>query len=134
MKTLYSAILLFITTSCSTKLHYVGNTYPANKEVEIFVDQATIKKSFDIIGKGYIKQGIYSANYIKRIQPLALAKAKQKGADAVLIQDYDIPTAGTNVHSVFQMDSVGKNAITVGNTTVQQTRSQGFTILFLKYK
>jgi hypothetical protein len=133
MKLLYTALFLFSVSSCATRLHYIGNSFPASQSVDLYVDPSAIAKPYIIVGKGYIKEGIGSPNYIKRIQPLAINKAKQKGADAVLIQDYYAP-ATADLHTVLRTDSVGRGTVTVGNTTVQPAGIQNFTVLFLKYK
>jgi hypothetical protein len=132
MKLLYTA-LLFFASSCATRLHYIGNSFTPSRQVDVFVDPSSIAKPYTIVGKGYIKEGVGSPNYIKRIQPLAINKAKQKGADAVLIQDYYTPGAA-DLHTLLRTDSVGRGTVTVGNTTVQQASFQNFTVLFLKYK
>src|SRR5215207_6342453 len=106
MRIFYALLFLLFITSCTTRLHYVGS-FTQSRQVDVFVDQSTIEKPYTIIRKGYVNPGTYSFKYVKRIQPLAVAKAKQKGADAILIQDYDIPVAATDVHTVFRADSGG---------------------------
>jgi len=133
MKLLY-LFYVIIFTSCATRLHYLGNSFPESQSVDVYVDPSSIQKPYTIMGKGFIKQGLYSVNYIKHIQPLAVAKAKQKGADAVLIQDSYVPAATTDLHTMLRTDSLSKGTVTVGNATVQQLSEQQFTVLFLKYK
>ena len=133
MKLLYTALFLFFASSCATRLHYIGNSFPESQGVDLYVDPSSIAKPYTIVGKGYIKEGIGSANYIKRIQPLAIKKAKQKGVDAVLIQDF-YTRGAADLHTQLRTDSLGKGTVTVGNTTVQQANYQNFTVLFLKYK
>jgi hypothetical protein len=133
MKLFYTALVIFFASSCATRLHYIGNSFPESQDVDLYVDASAIQKPYTIVGKGYIKEGIGSLNYIKRIQPLAINKARQKGADAVLIQDFYTPPAA-DLHTLLRTDSVGQGTVTVGNTTVQQASFQNFTVLFLKYK
>lgn len=135
MKSFYLLpFLLFAASSCTTRLHYVGNSYQSAGNVDVFVDGSTIGKPYTIMGKGYIQQGVYSLNYITRIQPLAVAKAKQKGADAVLIQDFYVSAAETGLRTTLRTDSLGSGTVSVGNTVIDRTSGQAFTVLFLKYK
>ena len=133
MKVLYTVCFLCF-TSCATRLHYLGNSFPESQSVDVYVDPSSIQKPYTIMGKGFVKEGLYSINYIKRIQPLAVAKAKQKGADAVLIQDFYVPATALGLQTTSRTDSVGRGTITVGTTSVQQSGEQKFTVLFLKYK
>jgi hypothetical protein len=133
MKLLYTTIILLFTSACATRLHYIGNSFTPSQSVDLYVDPSSIEKPYTIVGKGYIKEGMGSTNYIKRIQPLAINKAKQKGADAVLIQDFYTQGAA-DLHTLSRTDSVGKGTVTVGNTSLLQPNFQNFTVLFLKYK
>jgi hypothetical protein len=105
----------------------------AKARMWVHVDPSSITKPYTIMGKGYINEGV-GDNFIKHIQSLAVSEAKRKGADTILIQDYYIPAASTDVSTTLRTDSVGKGTVTVGNTTVQQNGSQKFAIVFLKYK
>ena len=133
MKKHYIIICLFVSAiSCATKVSYIGNTFPPTTMVEVFVDESSIKNAYDIIGKGYIKRSTFSK--IENIQLKAVEKAKKNGADAILIKDYYVPNTGTAINTTTQIDSVGKGVIAIGQTTVQQTGSSGFSVWFLKRK
>jgi hypothetical protein len=100
--------------------------------VAVFVDASAIEKPYTIIGKAYPKAGMLGNLPIKRLQAESVEKAKQNGADAVLIQDYTV--YDPSVTSVHKTDSVGKGTVTVANTALHQHSSQRFAITFLKYK
>lgn len=139
MKVLYMLVFLFLLTSCVTtlkpvsRIDYLGSSLPATENIDVFVDLSAIEKPFKIIGKGYVRILFFTTSLLGKIQAESVAKAKANGADAVLIQDYYLPAA-TGLSTVLHTDSVGKGTVTTGNTTVQQTGAQQFTILFLKYK
>ena len=133
MKLFYAFCFLMLISSCSTRLHYIGNSFPKSQNVDVHVDQSMIDKPYSIIGKGYIRPGAFGIN-LNRIQPLAVAKAKQKGADAVLIQDDYAIAATSSMRTMLRTDSVGGGRVTLGNTTLQPSTEQNFTVLFLKYK
>jgi hypothetical protein len=125
------SILNFI--SCSTSINYLGSSSAPTSQVDVYVNEAAIKKAYDIVGKGYVNYGIVNNKTVEKIQNKAIDKAKQKGADAVLIKDYFIPNTGTSINTTTRRDSIAKGVITERNTAVQSTGSSGYTILFLKY-
>jgi hypothetical protein len=146
MNKIYFSLLLILFFSCATrsKIHhpqityprisYMGNSYAPTIEADIYVDERSIERPYKVVGKGYPNWGLlYSFHSLEQLQQKALETAKNKGADAVLIQDYYMP-GSANVNSFFRTDSIGKGSITVGNSTLSNTSSTGFVILFLKYK
>ena len=131
MKQFYASCFLLF-SSCSTpRLHYVGNSFPASQQVHVFVDPSSIERPYAIIGKGYISHNnLASEKYIEKIQPVAVAKAKKKGADAILILDHYAPATTADLYSTLRTDSLGKGVVTIGNTSVRQSSYQKFTVLF----
>jgi len=86
MRKLCFPLLLILLVSCGTQVNYLGTTYPSTKNVDVFVDQASVKKPFDVIGKGYIKRNIGPEVSVETIQRKAVEKAKINGANAVVIE------------------------------------------------
>jgi hypothetical protein len=134
MKKIYSlSFLILLITSCAPRIKYLGNSYAPTSQVDVFVSEDAIKKNYDIVGKGYVQHGGLYKKKIEKIQSKAVEKAKQRGVDGVLIQEYYVPNTGTSISSVSRSDSLFKGLITIGNTQIQSTGSGGFTIQFLKY-
>ena len=133
MNKIYVFILLILFSSCGTKINYIGNSYSSTDKVDLFVDDNSIGRPYKIIGKGYPDYITLGRRSIESIQRKATEKAREKGADAILIQDYLISETPSSLHSVYRTDSIGKGLITVGNTTVTHTNTTGFIIFFLKY-
>lgn len=135
MKSIYATLIsTFFFLSCATRIDYIGSTKPSTTEVEVFTSRESIPRPYKEIGKGFIHYGYGGTRNLEKIQKKIVAKAKKQGADAVFIQDYYIRDNGANISSVFKTDSIGKSAVTTGSTTVQQTISSGFNIIFLKYQ
>ena len=134
MKKYYFLLFLPLSFACTvgTQISYIGNSFEPTKQVDVYVDEVAITNPHVVIGKGYIKRNYFSK--VEEIQEKAIKKAKEKGADAVLIKDYYIPNTGTAINTTMRTDSVGKGTVSIGNTTVQATGSFGFTVLFLKYR
>jgi hypothetical protein len=84
------------------------------------------------VGKGYVRS-IYAGSRPEQVQTKAIEKARQKGADAVLIKDYFIPVTRTGLQTTLHTDSSGKGVIATGNSSVTQSVNSEFLVLFLKY-
>lgn len=123
---------LVLLASCAANISYVGNTYGPTTKIDVFVDEATIKKNYDIIGKGYVRN-----SYITRpeqIQKKAIGKAKEKGADAILLKDYYVPAVATGLQTNTRGDSTGRTYSITGNAAIPVATSSEMIILFLKYR
>ncbi len=129
--TLFFAILI---SSCGVSLNYLGNSLDKTSHVDVYVDPASIKKNYSVIGKGYEKLSYFSRNGIEKLQVKAIKKAKQKGADAVLFQDYYLIQPGMSINTTTKVDTVSKGVITISNTNASPVFSSGRNILFLKYE
>ena len=130
----YSSIVLIVLSSCGSHLSYLGSSYTQTKNVDVFVDASAIKRPYTIIGKGYMEYGFsYSKSRIDRMQQKAIEKAKAKGADAILFQDYYFKENGASVQTVTKADSVGKRLVSVETGNISPIISSKTDILFLKY-
>lgn len=121
-------LLLFSTLliSCGTIVDYVGNSYTPTNKVDVFVSLSSVKKEYQIIGKGYAGSGTLVRRLGEKVQKKALRIAKDKGADAIVIQDYLL------LHPLLSTDSTSKG-IALGNIAVAGQGENQFTVLFLKY-
>ena len=133
MNKVYFFLFAVLLTSCLPRISYLGNTYASTKDPDLFVDEKNIERPYKVIGKGYpVRFTLFSSELL---QKKALQKAKDKGADAVLIQDYLVQNAVANVNSVYRSDSAGPGLITTGSSAISHENGvyTSFTILFLKY-
>ena len=127
MRKLYTILLSILFSSCITQVNYLGSNFPPTTSVDVFVTQASVKKPFDVIGKGYLTNGNPKPT-VEVIQKLAVEKAKAKGADAVIIEDrYLVDDSGT---LITRTDS----SRGVHTSYVNPSIASGFNILFLRYK
>lgn len=132
MHKIYFTLLTILLVSCNTGLHYIGQTRPATKNVDVFIAEQSIRQNFEYIGKGYISG--FGYHNPELIQQLSVEKARKVGADAVLIKDYiSTETTGATVTTVQRSDSIGKSLFTTGNSVISPTVTTGFQILFIKY-
>jgi hypothetical protein len=135
MKKIYPLFILpLLLFSCSSRVSYLGSHHAPTQKVDVYVDASSIKKPYTIVGKGFFHAAYPSKNNIDKMQTKAIAKAREKGADAIFFETYYLVNDGTAVRSVTQTDSVGRGTVTVNNTTVSPIISSGTNILFLKYQ
>jgi hypothetical protein len=125
MNKIYFVPLMIFFSSCLPHINYLGTSFPPGREPDLFVDEKSIDKPYKIIGKGY-PNGVGTLT-LKTLQRKAIEKAKKKGADAVLIQDYFVPVTVANSHTTHNTGN--GNSLLSGVYNVE-TR---FIILFLKY-
>lgn len=132
MKKIYLLFYSIALFSCSSKIRYIGQKFPETKNVDVFISENSIHKNYELVGQGYPNIfGMYSRP--DKLQHLAEKLARKKGVDAVIISRYYLPNTGQSINSVYRTDSLGKTAITTGNTTISPLSSSGYTILFAKY-
>ena len=130
MMKLYSLFILLVMVSCTPRIGYVGSSYAPSEKVDVFVDEATIKKEYDVVGKGYVRSTYWSKP--ETIQSKAIAKAKAKGADAILVKDY-FSLDGLTVNATVRSDSTGKG-ILVKPVPLNDAGATGLIVYFLKYR
>jgi len=135
MQKIYSILpCVFFFSSCGVSVNYLGNSFDKTSNVDVYVDPAAIKKTYTVIGKGYENYyNVLSRNNIEKLQLKAIQKAKQKGADAILFQDYHVLHSGTAISTTTKVDTVARGVVTTSNTHAGPVVSSGRNILFLKY-
>lgn len=117
---------LFLLSSCGFRIGYLGDSAAPTSKVDVYVDPSSIKRSYTVMGKGYVEKAIGSPASSEKIQAKALRKAREKGADAILFEDYFLLPSTTIASS--RLDSLS-------NTSHSGTvLSSGRNILFLKYR
>lgn len=134
LKLYFTLLIILVFTSCSVSVDYLGDSFAKTSHVDVYVESAAIKKNYTVIGKGYEKLNYFSRNGIEKLQFKAIQKAKQRGADAVLFQDYYLLHSGTAISTTAKIDSLSKGVVTTSNTYAGPVISSGRNILFLKYE
>lgn len=132
MRKIYIPLLSLLLFSCAAKIHYVGQISISTKNVDVYINESSIKRNYDLLGQGYLN--VWAAHSKPdKIQKLAEETARKKGADAVIITDYFIANTGQSINSTYRTDSLGKGVITTENTTIHPLYSSGFRVIFVKY-
>jgi hypothetical protein len=53
LKLYFFLVVAFVLSSCGVSVNYLGNSFQKTSNVDVYVDQGAIKKSYTIVGKGY---------------------------------------------------------------------------------
>ena len=132
MRKIYIPLLSLLLFSCAAKIHYVGQISISTKNVDVYINESSIKRNYDLLGQGYLN--VWAAHSKPdKIQKLAEETAMKKGADAVIITDYFSTRTGQSISSTYKSDSLGKGIITTENTTISPLYPGGFRVIFVKY-
>ncbi len=90
-------ILVILAVGC-TRVNYVGRSFvPLTEEVDVYFSKEEITKDYTIIGHA-IGSGKFVSN--EKIRKKLIDKAKENGADAILITEVDrahVPTKDGHV-------------------------------------
>lgn len=131
MLKLYASLLaIILLSSCGTRVNYVGQTAKATTtSIDVFVDASTIHKKYTVMGKGYVDY-TFRLSY-EGMQRKAVKIAREKGADAVLFEDYYVVDNDASLTTSISTDS-SRNFQT--KKTVNPVLLSRHQILFLKYK
>lgn len=129
MRKFYLPLVFVFIASCGTQVNYLGSSYPETTLVDVFVSQSAVKQPYEVIGKGYVEKHVGLPASVETIQRKAVKKAKLKGANAVVIEDYFLIDRTSGITT--RTDS---SRTLMQSVNINPTVGSGFTILFLKYK
>lgn len=131
MKKIYPLAFIILFASCNTRLYYMGISSTPTSKVDVFVDASAIEKPYTIMGKGYQESSLVTK---EKLQEQAIRKAREKGADAVLFQDYFLTSEGTHAYGLSIPDSSGRTITALPKNSTEAVLSSRINILFLKYR
>jgi len=93
-------VTLLILTSCAST-SYVGLSHTETDKVDIFFDAENITGAYEIIGRA-----IGEGHRLKKVQSKLIDRAKQEGADAILIDGIGKDNYGLNGHVAGAVNSI----------------------------
>ena len=77
--------LVLLLNSCSSPIKYFGNSYTSTENVKIYFSKADVGQPYEVMGKIYVD--IPSDTKDSKIQQMILDKAREHGADAIIMGD-----------------------------------------------
>jgi hypothetical protein len=131
-----SLILLsaLLTVSC-TKIDYVGKSYTPTTDVDIFFSMDDLKGEYEVMGHLTATAGDFVST--EKMQEDILEKAREKGADAVVILGlgHYVVDTGSSWSETTETTETGKGVKTTtsGSQSAGTEEKKEITAQFIKY-
>jgi hypothetical protein len=136
MRTRLALVALLLLIAGCTKIDYIGEEYAPTTQVDMYFSEADVTQDFHVMGHLVATAGdIVSA---EKMQKKIMEKAREKGADAVIILGLERYTSGqsTNYHekSVTKDDKDKTKTTTSGSSSTSSEEKKEIRATFIKYK
>lgn len=119
----------FVITGCMT-VDYVGSTYPATTQVDLFFDEADVTHPYTVMGEMRVEGDNHLFMRSEKMQRKLIEKARERGADAILVAPVAIRVTGETEHTTGSEE--GDNWSSSTTATAQEVKElRG---LLIKYK
>jgi hypothetical protein len=79
-----SGLVLLLLSACTT-FDYVGRSYTPTVQVDLYLDPTDIDRPYEVMDMAQVK----APSNFEKLQERTLQEARQKGADAVLVEFMD---------------------------------------------
>ena len=127
--------LLLLFAGC-TKIDYVGEEYAPTSTVDLYFADADVGRDYKVMGHLVATAGdIVSA---EKMQKKVMQKAREKGADGVIILGLDRYTAGQSTNysekSVTEDKKNKTQTTTTGSSSTSSEEKKEIRATFIKYK
>ena len=130
------AALLLIATGCA-HLDYAGQSFPPTQNVDLFYSEANVNREYTVMGEltGTGDQFVSS----QKLQDQMVQKAREKGADGVVILGLEHFQSGSNTN-YNETTTEGKNkkgktvSSTSGSSSTSSEESKRIRAILIKYK
>jgi hypothetical protein len=128
------ALALMLTVSC-TKIDYVGKSYAPTSNVDIYFSLDDVKGEYEVMGHLTATAGEFTSS--EKMQEKIIEKAREKGADAVVILGLDVyvKDGGTSWSETTETEHTGdgKKTTTTGSQSNNTEEMKEITARFIKY-
>jgi hypothetical protein len=125
------ALLILFVAACA-KIDYIGQSYPPTTHVDLYFSEEDIREDYQVMGH-VIAQANEDIS-IESLQKQLEAKAREKGADGIVIHGFDrIQTGETTVYNEETNRSIKKRRTTAITTTNAEEGRQ-IKAIFIKYE
>lgn len=118
MRRILILLSIALMASCGSPFNYLGKTYPPTYDPELFFREQDIQKEYEVMGK--LQTEMPGNTNMEKVQRKIMNKAAQNGADAVLIDNFDLVTGGFTSGSV----GGGKRGKKGGSVGVSTSRTK----------
>ncbi|MCQ9634248.1 hypothetical protein MP477_04685 [Chryseobacterium sp. WG23] len=116
---------LIVVVSCAPTVNYIGKNYNPTENIDVFLDTNDVKKNYEVIGKVDGISGILGSSY-QDIQDKIVQKAKEKGADAVILYNMEQRIIGSTSSSNTEHRQWMKNTTTSSTNVTEDVLHADF--------
>lgn len=116
---------LILVVNCAPTVNYIGKNYNPTENIDIFLDTNDVKKNYEVIGKVDGISGILGSSY-QDIQDKIVQKAKEKGADAVILYNMEQRIIGSTSSSNTEHRQWMKNTTTSSSNVTEDVLHADF--------
>ncbi len=122
-------LLVLALTGCMTT-DYVGSTYPATTQVDLFFDEADVTRPYTVMGEMRVEGDNHLFMRSEKMQRKLIEKARERGADGILMAPVSIRVTGETEHTTGSENGDNWSSSTTASAQeVKELRG-----LLLKYK
>ena len=132
MKCQQNLVLSVLFVAACAKIDYIGQSYPPTTHVDLYFSDADIREDYQVMGHviAQANEGISIENLQKQLE----AKAREKGADGIVIHGFDrIQTGETTVYNE-ETNRGRKKRSTTAITTTNAEEGRQIKAIFIKYE
>ena len=125
------ALFILFVTACA-KIDYIGQSYSPTTHVDLYFSEADIREDYQVMGHviAQANEGISVENLQKKLE----AKAREKGADAIVIHGFDrIQTGETTTYNEETQEEKRRRSIAAITVTSTEAERQ-IKAIFIKYE
>ena len=107
------ALFVLLVAACVQPVRYVGRSYPPTFHVDLYFSEEDITKDYQVMGRAVAEASEGSFN-VEELQEELEAKAREKGADGIVIYGFDrIQTS-----AITRTDEKTDDAVTVAGVEI----------------
>ena len=126
-----TAVVLLV-ASCGNPYKYLGKAYPPTPASEMYFREADVPEPFEIMGK--LEVEMPDSRSTDKIQRKVMQIAASKGADAVMIDNFDFTTGGFTSGTVGGGKSGKKGSVGVSTSKTKVDKNIQIKATLLKFK
>ena len=125
------ALFVLFVVACA-KIDYIGQSYPPTTHVDLFFSEEDIRQDYRVMGRviAQANEGIS----VERLQKKLEAKAREEGADGIVIHGFDRIQTGetTTYNEETKRDETKRSIAAITITSAEEERQ--IRALFIKYE
>ena len=126
------AVLVLVIASCGNPYKYLGKSYAPTPEADMFFREADVPEPFEIMGK--LEVEMPDSRSTEKIQRKVMQIAASKGADAVMIDNFDFTTGGFTSGTVGGGKSGKRGSVGVSSSKTKVDKNIQIKATLIKFK